>query len=352
MRYRVMYVVAFVICIPVILVGCEEEKTEVERLTDRVIHLESELSAAQRHNGRVNQEIGSLKSKNRELSEETSLYLSQVNTARDNLARAEDLKNESIRNQESAAQFLQQRDDLHRQIENLRSRVVELNSLRQQVGIQEEVFGESIAEYESLVNELNDEITDLNEQVVEMSVLALDADQLQEELDSANEKVKSLAVEHPQFFISLLEQHKELKDSDLFTWESISLELVSSRFTLGQVLRMKMPLEMADNRGFAVLKFGSIEVDAIGCEIDLVQRIASYTFPNAAEVRSVMEINTSDIVHVYFGPLEFRSEIVFEAGASITGLSGTRINFLPKSIQLSDLPIANRSENGIWTLVE
>lgn len=335
----------------VVLMGCGEEKqTKVERLSERVSLLESELSSAQRQSGQINQELGSLKSRNRELINKSNQDRSELVTARNRLVRAEELKNDALRRQESAAQFLQQREELYEQIEDLRDKVVETSELRRQAVAREGMFDKSAAEYESVVKSLNAEVLDLIEQVNEMSESVTTSSRLQEELDLANNLIAELAADHPQFFVSLLEKHKELNDLDLLTWKSISLELVSSRFTLGQVLRMKMPLEMADNRGTAVLFFGSIEVAALRCDVDLVERIVTYTFPNAAEVRSVMKINTSDILRVMFGPAEFRSEFVFEAGVPVTGLGGTRIDFQVKSVKLSGLSIAERSEHGVWRL--
>lgn len=335
-----------------LLVGCEEEKSDKEILEEQVESLKDTLADNQRRLGEANRQVGMLSNQ----EDRAERLEDQLIQAQRDLAEVQGRSESAARFIQEKEALLQLRDRLERERDNYKQQnnelFIELDALEQQLSQTNQATADlrdqlsSSAETTDLLErQLNDLQTDLDlEKLVET------VEQQRDQLAAAKNRIDQLEDEHPQFMVSLLGNYKKLTDDDLGSWSIIKLELTSSRFTIGQALRLTLPLSMIDHRGEFKLEFGSLETQATSISVDVSSNTAAVTFANAAELRAAMQISETDLTTVSFGPDGNRSELVFRIGEQETGITGTTISFEPMEIRLSGLRVVERNLDSEWVL--
>jgi len=335
------------------MVSCEAEQTKIETLEERVESLKDELADNQQRLGEAHRQVGLLsdqEAKAERLEDQLNQALRKI---------AED-KGKSKSASEYVLQrdaLLQLRDRLERERDNYKQQnkelFIELDALEQRLSQTNQATADlrdQLASSKEITDLLERRFNDLQTDR-DLEKLVETVDQQRDQLEAAKQRIDQLEDEHPQFMVSLLGNCKKLTDDDLGSWSIIKLELTSSRFTIGQALRLTLPLSMIDHRGEFKLEFGSLETQATSIAVDVSSNTAAVTFANAAELRAAMQISETDLTTVSFGPDSSRSELVFRIGEQETGITGTTISFEPIEIRLSGLRIVERNFDGEWLLI-
>lgn len=335
-----------------LLVGCKEEKSETEILKERVATLREELAVNQQRLGEAHRQVGLLNDQ-QQRAEKLEYRLSQ---AQSELDEVRDRSESAARFIQEKQTLLQLRDRLERENDKYRQ---QNNELVSEIDLLEQKLFQADQDANALRDQLiaSEETIHLLEMELEeiksdrdLEKLAEIVEQQRQQIDKAKNRIDQLEDEHPQFMLSILENRDKISSDDLGSWGIINLELTSSRFAIGQALKLTLPLPMVDHRGEFKLVFGMLEAKAASISVDVSSNTAAVMFENAAQLRAAMQISETDQVSVLFGPDDQRSELVFRIGEPETGLTGTTISFEPIEILLSGLKVVVRNSEGEWML--
>ena len=209
---------------------------------------------------------------------------------------------------------------------------------------------ESILLLEAARDELITELHEAHEANDAMRIFVAAAEEQMNEMDRLSAQLRILAEEQPTFFISLLAQPDTLSESDLKSWEAISLELESPRYRPGYPLTVTLPLSMLDPRGDVKLRFGSLEIIADKWDVEAKDRIVTFSFPSGGRLWSAMEVSATDILTVEFGPRDARGVLRFRIKDSVGRLTRAEVEFQLLSVEFAGLPVAFREPDGAWIL--
>lgn len=371
-----------------LIAGCEDT-TGLQRDNQR---LQSQLSAEQSRTGELTREVARLGAEIRDLRPE-------IEELRRDRAASERMRIDAMNREEQAAGWIEQRDEHHALLnqwmqrhsecsaerDELKSRISRLledisvwrrnqeslevrleeagdtaNEWRQRhsecsskVGEQStslEKKRESILLLEAARDELITELHEAHEANDAMRIFVAAAEEQMNEMDRLSAQLRILAEEQPTFFISLLAQPDTLSESDLKSWEAISLELESPRYRPGYPLTVTLPLSMLDPRGDVKLRFGSLEIIADKWDVEAKDRIVTFSFPSGGRLWSAMEVSATDILTVEFGPRDARGVLRFRIKDSVGRLTRTEVEFQLLSVEFAGLPVAFREPDGAWTL--
>ncbi len=350
MRYENSIGVLAAVCVSLLLVACGNSSSKEEVLQERVGALKSELESTQIQLGQANQKLGEIQGNRDQLSRDMKKTESELTDLRSQLKDAERLRLADKEQKNTVSKYLEQRENLYSQLNDMKEKLVEAKAQRHEIDRLANELKDAKENSELKITKLSKQLNELNASLNEAESKSNEAIQLQGELAAARKTIKDITADRPEFFIPLLQKHGELGDNDLQSWGVITLQLTSSRLALGQEMQLTLPLSMIDFRGSFVLTFGSLNATAESCDLNMKDRIATLTFPNAAEFHSAIEISTTDILSVSFGPSDFQSKIVFAVNTPENGWLSNQIDFKVKEVRLSGLPVATRSDQGKWTL--
>lgn len=357
-----------------LIVGCED----TTRLQKDYQRLQGQFNTEQTRTGELTREVAKLKAEIRDLTPE----IEELHRDR---AASERIRIDAINREEQAARWMQrhsecsaERDELKSKISRLNEDISVLRRNRESLAVRLEDAGHTANEWRkrhsecfSIVGEQTTSLERKSESILSletarddliaklheaqdandaMRVFVAGAEEQLNEMDRLSAELRILSKEQPTSFISLLSQPDILSESDLKSWETISLEFESPRYKPGYRLAVTIPLSMLDPRGDVNLRFGSLEIIADQWDVVAKDRIVTFSFPSGGRLWSAMEVSATDILTVEFGPRDALSVLRFRIKDSVGRLTRTEVEFQLLSVEFSGLPVAYREPDGNWTL--
>lgn len=198
---------------------------------------------------------------------------------------------------------------------------------------------------------LTGQLEELQEAKESMRVAVAEAEKQTNELDRLSAQIGILTTEQPAGVVSLLAHPELLSENDVGLWDSIELKLFSRRLGKKFTLAATMPLSMLDPRGNVKLRFGALEIVSEAWDVESRDGIVTFSFPFGERLRSAIEVSSTDIVTVEFGPRGERSLLRFRIRDWDGGLfRRDSVEFELLSVEFAGLPIAFRKTDGTWEL--
>lgn len=299
--------------------------------------IREELSKTQSRVGAANEEIGRLRAREAQLVAEAARLRSDLAESR-----------AMVRDAESVANYLRQRENLFAQIDQLRSRVADRDALRARLDDAESALDAKTRRHHEVVTEFESRVKSIERQLSEFRQQASQVPVLQAGLEEARAKLQTTLRGRPDLAIEIANKFGTLLSEEGESLRVISMQLFSSRFAPGQDLYLTVPLGMLDHRGDIVLAFGSLRSRANSFRIDLDARTARIGFPDAADLRAAIRLSETPELGISFGPSGASTRILFEVGDSHTAIGGTTIDFQPKAIYIAGERMAELTEDGRW----
>lgn len=372
-----------------LMVGCGDT-AQLESENQR---LQRQLNTEQTRTGELTREVARLGAEIRDLKPE-------LEDLRGERGVADRMRMDAISREDQAARWIEQRDehhallnkwmerhsecsaerdDLTSRISHLTEEIVSLGSIRDSLKKQLEEASETSIEWmrrhsegsakvdeqattmahqfdtivslEATRDALTKQVEELQEAKEAMRLAVAAAEEQTKELDRLSEQLRILSEEQPTFFISLLAHAERLSDVDLMSWKSISLRLREPFYRMGYRLAVTMPLSLLDPRGDVELRFGALEIVSDQWGVDSKDRIVTFSFPSGERLRSAMEVSSTDIVTVEFGPRDERGVLRFRIKDFGGGLiRADSVEFELLSVEFSGFPVAFRESDGTWRL--